>query len=91
MTIRGLHWDERNEEHIARHGVRWWEVEEAVFGYSYRYKHRGRLMVLGQTEGGRHLAVVLEDLGQGLWLPITARDMKVSEQRLFQKHARRRR
>ena len=41
--IEGLRWDEEAEDHIARHGVAFWEVEEAVASIRYaKRSHPGR-------------------------------------------------
>ncbi len=91
--IRELHWREDRIEHIARHALTLEEVEEAVFGDAsgvllrvgpaernpdetvYRY--------FGRTEEGRHLLVALLYLGQGVAMPITAREMTRQERRRF--------
>jgi uncharacterized protein len=91
--IRDLYWREDRIDHIARHSVEPAEVEEAVFG-----DHNGVLLrvgpaernpqetiyrYLGRTEAGRHLLVVLLYLGQGVAMPVTARDMTPQERRRF--------
>ena len=65
MIFQELQWDEWNEDYIARHGVLPQEVEEAVFGRAYMYKHRDMVIVLGQSSAGRYLLVVLKDLASG--------------------------
>lgn len=90
--IRELYWRADREEHILeRHGVSWEEVEEAVLG-----DPRGRLRRRGPAERdpdetvyehygrtleGRYLMVALLYVGQGIAMPITARDMTRSERR----------
>ncbi len=88
VRIEALSWDEDCEEHIARHSVTFEEVEEAVENRAYARRSRGYLMVLGRTNSGRYLTVILDDEGDGVWYPVTARPMTRSERRLLQKHAR---
>jgi len=85
IYIEGLEWDEENERHISRHSVLPTEVEEAVEGRLHAYKHKGRLVILGRSEVGRYLLVVLEHQRRGFWRPVTARDMDPKERRLLQR------
>jgi uncharacterized DUF497 family protein len=90
VRIDELIWDEWNEEHIARHSVRPEEVEEAVFDPSaifFRTRRAGylRYLVLGLSEAGRYLFVILEPLGGQRAYVVTARDMTDSERRRFKR------
>jgi uncharacterized DUF497 family protein len=57
-------WDEANEGHVARHGVEWWEAEEALEDPDRANLARGlfrdeyRYLIAGRTLSGRVLAVV---------------------------------
>ena len=44
-----LAWDERAEDHIARHGVTPEEVEEATENYLEFRRHGNRYIAIGQT------------------------------------------
>lgn len=69
----------------GRHGVRFDEVEEAVFSEA-RHIRRGReglYQVFGQTDDGRYLFVVLADHGAGVWAVVTAREMTEREKGLY--------
>ena len=77
----GLVWDEDAEEHIARHGVAFWEVEEAIANIRYAKRSRGYLLVIGQTEAGRYLTVVLDEEDDDHWYPVTARPATENERR----------
>jgi uncharacterized DUF497 family protein len=90
VRIEGLSWDEDTEDHIARHNVRVEEVLEVVHSFRHARRHRGYLLLLGQTEAGRYLTVVLDDEGESTWRVVTARDMKSSERRLFKGYVSRR-
>ncbi|HEV8683313.1 MAG TPA: BrnT family toxin [Actinomycetota bacterium] len=88
LRLDELLWDEDNEEHIARHGVRPEEVEEVVFDRASlflrtRREEVQRYLVLGLTEAGRALFVVLEPLGQTRAYVVSARDMTDGERRRF--------
>ena len=86
LRIRELLFDEWNEEHIARHGIVPEEVEEVCGKRPFVSKTRQqRLRVIGQTEDGRYLTIILASRGQGVFYPITARDATQSERRLFRR------
>jgi uncharacterized DUF497 family protein len=90
IYIKALDWDEDTEEHIARHGVTIDEVEEAINSILYAKRSRKYLLTLAQTESGRHLAVVLDALGKGVWKVVTARPVNNSERWLINKRKTRR-
>ena len=87
-NIEGLVWDEDAELHIRRHGVDFSEVEEAVRNIRYAKRSRGYLQVIGQTEAGRYLTVILDEEDDGIWYPVTARPSTVNERRLLRRRAR---
>lgn len=90
LRIHELLFDEWNEEHIAQHGVVPEEVEEVCWRRPYVSKTRQeRLRVIGQTEAGRYLVVILASRGKGSYYPITARDATQAERRLFNKQGKR--
>lgn len=91
--IRELHWRRDRIEHIARHSVLPEEVDEAVLddpgglllrvGPAERNPEETLYRYFGRTEAGRHLLVVLLYVGEGVAVPLTARDMSLSERRRF--------
>ena len=81
MIIEGLSWDEQAEEHIHRHSVTPREVEQAVENILYSRKSGEYFLLVAQTYGGRYLTLILDDLGNGIWYPVTARDSEDSEKR----------
>lgn len=87
LRIEGLIWDEEAEEHIGQHHISIDEVEEAVKNGAedrrYLKRHRGYLVMISQTDGGRYLTVVLDEEGDGFWYPVTARDATPSERTLL--------
>ncbi len=74
----------------SRHGVPFHEVEEACYS-QHRHVRRGRqglCKIFSQTEAGRHLLVVLTDVGGGVWRVVTAREMTDQERRLYRRERR---
>jgi uncharacterized protein len=87
MTFRvdEIVWDDWNEEHIARHGVRPHEVEDVVFSPSTYVERRRNSTygILGRTPAGRGLLVILAPRGDGRFYVVTSRDMTTAERRRF--------
>jgi uncharacterized DUF497 family protein len=87
VRIDELVWDEWNEEHIGRHGVQPEEVEDAVFddgSVFLKTTREGQLryLVLGLSEDGRYLFVVLEPLSGARAYVVTARDDRRREAKI---------
>ena len=71
--------------HIARHHVTPDEVEEVCHGHPEGLQgHKGRILLIGLTQSGRVLAVVLEPEEGGAHYPVTARPASRKEQRYYQ-------
>jgi uncharacterized DUF497 family protein len=83
-------WDEDNTDHIARHGVEPWEAEEAILDTggvgtaAYDVRGETRWAVLGATEAGRVLFVVLTERA-GRVRVVTARDAEGKEKRRYRR------
>ena len=74
------------DEHIARHHVRVEEAEAVVFGRHIALRTRQRRYTLvGQTEAGRYLKVILAPRGGGVYALVTALDASEAERRLYQR------
>ena len=87
MRIDDLVVDPGQDAHIARHHVTVAEVDEVVFGRPFWTRTRGgRFRVLGQTDAGRYLTVIV---ASGVYSLVTARDATDAERRAYR--ARRRR
>jgi uncharacterized DUF497 family protein len=85
-SITSLAWDDENVEHIARHRVSPAEVEQLCFAAEkvvLRAERAGRYVILGRTEAGRYLTVVVTTPRQGRVRVITARDMSDRERRRY--------
>jgi len=81
-----LDWDEENVEHIAKHGIEPEEVEAVCRGRHLQERGRqGRYYLLGQTEEGRYLFIVLARRRSGSYRVITARAMTESERRRYRR------
>jgi len=80
-------WDDQNAEHIARHGISDVEVEQLLSNRHLIVPNKGhepRMFLVGQTNGGRLLTVVIEPTrDEGTWRPVTAWEADDQEQRRF--------
>ena len=84
MHITSLVWDAETIEHVARHGVHPREIEETCrLRPLVRRSHHDRYIVLGQTDTGRYLTVIVAPLGGGRVKVITARTMSEPERRQY--------
>lgn len=82
-------WDSRNTFHILRHGVIPNEVEEACHNNPLAIRTKeGRYLVLGRSDAGRYLSIVVVPKGKGVVRVITARDMDYKERNLFERKKR---
>ena len=82
-------WTEDSETHIAHHNVTPLEVEQVLYSQP-RLTVPGRddtTEVLGQTDAGRLLLVVVTEASDGRDFVITARDMTDAEKRTFQERS----
>lgn len=70
---------------MARHEVVPEEVEQVCGGnYWVLDGKKGRFIVLGETDAGRVLAVILDpEPDEGIYYPVTARSANRKERRLF--------
>ena len=91
MRIDELIREPGREEHIARHHVTLEEVDEVVFGAPVVFRARqGRYQLIGQTDAGRYLVVILAPREPGVYGLVTARDADQSERRLYRARSGRR-
>jgi uncharacterized DUF497 family protein len=87
-----LLWDDAAIEHIARHRVETWEVEEALSdkqrkpSHAYRKGKERRVAYLGKTDEGRILFIVLAFTHRGLY-PVTAREASKREKQSYRRRA----
>lgn len=92
MIIRDFEWDEKNENHISRHGVFPFEVEEAILFSKplYQRSREWKYIAYAVTEEGRYLLIVFVIKGHGRIRVITARSMTDKEKRYYRERKRRR-
>lgn len=85
IQIRKLVWTDGNIDHIARHNVTKEEVEEVCHGnYVIGEANHGRLMIIGSTQRGRALAVILDrEEEEQIWYPVTARSADRKERQRY--------
>lgn len=86
--ITGIEWLAARITHIeVKHRVTPKEVEEVCFGHSVILRGRGKQIyhILGQTQAGRYLFIVVRFLGQSRVRVITARDLDQAERRWYLK------
>lgn len=91
MRINSLNWDEETAEHLwSRHRVRPQEAEQVVFSRTkVVFQARdGRYLILGRTDAGRYLLVVVENLHGGACDLVTAREMTKKERRRYSEQRR---
>ena len=85
MRFKTYEWDSANTSHILRHEVIPNEAEEACYNNPLLIRTReGRYLVLGRSDAGRYLSIVLIPKGKGVARVITARDMDYKERNLFE-------
>ena len=90
LSVRRLIWDAWNVAHIARHDVIPEEVEEVCHDQPITSEtYKGRLRVVGLTQSGRILTVILAPTPEaGVYYPITARPADRKERRNYrEEHA----
>lgn len=84
--IKGLAWEaEIDVAQIAeKHRISAAGVEAVCFGSPvFATGYAGRLRVIGPTDGGRLLAVILAAKGTGVYDPVTARPASRRERELY--------
>lgn len=84
VSIRRLIWDPWNVAHIARHQVTPEEAEEVCHGPVWTSAtYAGRLRVVGPTQAGRMITVILAPRDSGIYYPVTARPASRKERKLY--------
>jgi len=74
LEITELVWNEWNVEHIARHGLTPPDVEAACTGVHIATDtYKQRVLLIGTTEAGQAITVILDQIEKGQYFPVTAR------------------
>ncbi len=85
LLVRRLIWDPWNVAHIARHRVTPDEVEAVCHGRPIvSATYAARLRVVGPSQSGRMVTVILAPRGRGVYYPVTARPASRPELRRYQ-------
>ncbi len=83
-------WDDANIDHIARHGLEPYEVEEALLDpdlltvTAHKATTERRFAIIGASEAGRILFVVYTLRGDDI-RPVTAREANATQKRRYRK------
>lgn len=83
-------WDEANLEHATRHGIKDFEIEDAVLDVESMevaakdVRGERREALIGSTAGGRIVVIVYTDR-EGKIRPISARDATDAEKRRYRR------
>lgn len=84
MIITSLMWDDFNEAHIARHAVSREEVEQVCMGEVFSTEaYAGRLRVIGSTNKGRMLTVIMASKDETTYYVVTARSASRPERKRY--------
>lgn len=85
VSVRRLVWDEWNVTHIARHGITPDEVEQVCRGNPVRLQsYKKRIILVGPTQEGKIISVVLDPENHGVYYPVTARLASRKERRYWE-------
>ena len=89
MRRISIEWDEDSTDHIWNHQVEPEEVEETLEGrHVFRRGRGGTYYVLGRSDSGRYLFVVLARKPSGNYRVVTTRDMTTAERQWFRKRGK---
>lgn len=84
VYIKKLVWDEWNIAHIARHDVTQEEVKQVALGNVLVQKgKKGRTALVGPTDSGRMLRVILDPERRGVYYPVTAHTASRKDRALY--------
>ena len=86
VHVRRLIWDIKNSRHISKHAISPDEVEEVCHSDPLVIKEKkGRVGVIGETEDGRTLKVILQSKGENVYYPVTAYEPDNRELALYRR------
>ena len=90
VYVKKLDWEEWNVKHIKKHTVVVEEVEQVCHGkHVTRLGKEGRLLIIGPTQSGRMLVVILSPTAKkNVYYPVTARPADKQEIRDYKNESR---
>ena len=77
-------WDDWNENHILKHGIKINEIENALKGDIYVKREKEVYLVIGQFFG-KIIFIVLDERGGNKVYPITAREADEKMKKLYKR------
>ena len=84
MELKELVWDDFNSKHILKHKVNKTETRQACSNQKLVLSIKNnRLLLIGETNKGRILSIVLAKIKPGKYYIVTARDSSKKERRLI--------
>lgn len=85
LFVNRLVWDEWNIAHIAHHKVSQTEVEQTCHNqFAIRPSYNDRLLLIGQTDDKKMLAVILALKDESIYYVVTARQADKKERKIYQ-------
>lgn len=87
MLIENFQWKQTDIDHIARHQVEPYEVEEVVFDDtpSFEKSRNETFISVGTTQAGRYLLIVIKKTKKENWIVVTAREITKQEKFKYRK------
>ena len=84
MELKELVWDDFNSKHILKHKVSKAEAEQTCNNRKLVLSAKNnRLLLIGKTNKGRILSIVLHKIKPGKYYIVTARDSSSKERKLI--------
>jgi hypothetical protein len=75
IQIEEVEWDEHNEAHAARHDITPWLVDDILDGRPLFFPNlpgrSGTHKMIGPSREGRFWTVIIVEVAEGRWRPIT--------------------
>ncbi len=92
IAVEELRFDDENEAECAAHGVSVAEVIQVLIDEPRFYRNakdkRASHLMLGPTFSGRLLLVPIEQVGEGVWRPVTAYEPSAHQRGRYQQERR---
>lgn len=83
LELNELVWDSFNSKHISKHNLTQEEITQVCINQLKVLKTKlGRLLLVGKTDTGKVVSVVLAPKGPGKYYPVTARPASRKERRI---------